>query len=472
VPTPPSPAGRAARRLGSGLLLAAAGLSGLTAVLVGMRAQLSLASVVLLYLVVVVATAVVGGLTPAMGTAVASDLLVNFYFVPPYHTFDVEHRDQVITLVVYIAVAATVSIAMDLAARQRAAAARTGVEAALLARISAAPVGEGSVRNLLTHVRDTLHMDTAALVERRAGGEEQVVAIAGPDLTGIPALSVPAGDGLTLVLEGPPVFAPDPRFLRRIAAAAARTRQAERLAEEAVHVRELAEIDRLRSALLAAVGHDLRTPLAGIKAGVSSLRDPDLPLDPAQRAELLATVEESTDRMADLVENLLALSRLQAGALSVHARPIALDEVVATAVLHQDPAAHIDVDVPDDLPLAYADPGLLERALANVITNACNASPHGATVQLFGRAGALRLELRVVDHGPGIPAADRERVFQPFQRLDDRSAIGGLGLGLAIARGFLQAMGGTIAAADTPGGGLTMLIMIPTAAASDPLARP
>jgi two-component system sensor histidine kinase KdpD len=427
-----------------------------------MRADLSLASVVLLYLVVVVATAVIGGLTAALAAAVASDLVVNFFFVPPYHTLNVEHRDQVITLVVYIAVAVTVSVAMDLAARQRAAAARTGVEAALLARISADPVGEGSVRNLLTHVRDTLHMDTAALVESRDSGQH-VVAIAGRDLTGTPALSIPTADGLTLVLEGPPVFAPDPRFLRRIAAAAARTLQAERLAEQAVHARELAEIDRLRSALLAAVGHDLRTPLAGIKAGVSSLRDPDLPLQPAQREELLATVEESADRMADLVENLLALSRLQAGALSVHARPVALDEVVAVAVLHQESDADIDVDVPDDLPLAYADPGLLERVVANVLANALKANPTGTPVQVFGRTSPGQLELRVVDHGPGIPTADRERVFQPFQRLDDRSAAGGLGLGLAIARGFVEAMNGTIAATDTPTGGLTMLITIPAA---------
>jgi K+-sensing histidine kinase KdpD len=446
------------------VLLAAASLAGLTAVVVPLRADLALASVVLLYLVVVVITAVVGGLTPSLAAAVASDLVVNFFFVPPYHTLTVESRDHVITLVVYIAVAITVSLAMDLAARQRAAAARTGIEAELLARISAEPVREGSLQSLLRHVRDALHMKTAALIETADDGTEQVVAIDGRELTGAPTLSVPAGDDLTLVVEGPPLFAPDRRFLTRLAAAAARTLQAERLAMQAAHARELAEIDRLRSALLSAVGHDLRTPLAGIKAGASTLRDPDIELTGAQQAEMLATIEESADRMADLVENLLALSRLQAGALSVHPRPVAVDEVVAAAVMHQQDAIAVEVDVPDDLPFAYADPGLLERVVANLLTNACHASPTGSPVRITGHlADDGELALQVIDHGPGIPVADRGRMFAPFQRLDDRTTTGGLGLGLAIARGFTEAMNGTITATDTPGGGLTMTITLPIA---------
>jgi K+-sensing histidine kinase KdpD len=463
---PPNPriTRRLSRRLLAGVLLAAVGLTGLTAILVPWRTDLSLASVVLLYLVVVVATAVVGGLQASLATAVASDLVVNFFFVPPYHTLTVESRDHVITLLVYVAVALTVSLAMDLAARQRAAVARAGVEAELLARISSEPVREGSSKSLLAHVRDTLHMDAAALIETADDGTAQVVAIDGRDLTGQPALSVPAADNLAMVVEGPAIFAPDPRFLARLAAAAARTLQAERLAAQAAHARELAEVDRLRAALLAAVGHDLRTPLAGIKAGASSLRDPDLDLDPTQQRELLDTIEESADRMTDLVENLLAMSRLQAGALSVHALPVALDEIVAAALLHQPVAVAADVDVPDDLPLAYADPGLLERVIANLLTNAHHASPAPNTVRVTGHSlDPHRLQLQIIDHGPGIPAADRDRLFTHFQRLDDRTTTGGLGLGLAIARGFTEAMNGTITPTDTPGGGLTMTITLPAA---------
>ncbi len=450
-----------ARRAVVGVATAALGLAVLTSLLLWLRTNLSLASVVLLYLVVVVSAALVGGLATSLVTAVASDLVVNFFFIAPFHTLSVESRDQLITLVVYVAVAVTVSVAVDLAARQRAAATRTGIEAELLARISAEPVREGSSRVLLEHVRETLHMDTAALVESGPGAA--VVALAGRDLSGRPTLAIPAGDGLTLVTEGPPIFAPDPRFLSRLAAAAARTLQAERLAGQAARARELAEIDRLRSALLAAVGHDLRTPLAGIKAGASSLRDSELQLSDEQQAELLATIDESADRMADLVENLLAMSRLQAGALSVHARPVALDDVVAGSLLHQSDEFCPVVDVPDDLPLSLADPGLLERVVANLLSNAQQASPATGSVHIIGRERDGRLELSIVDNGPGVPETERERMFAPFERLGDRTTTGGLGLGLAIARGFTEAMAGSLAASETPGGGLTMTITLPAA---------
>ncbi|NUT08790.1 MAG: DUF4118 domain-containing protein [Hamadaea sp.] len=465
APTGPHPAAQA-RRVRTGALVGLVSLAALTGVLLPMREHVSLASVILLYLVAVVITAIAGGLAVSLAAAVAANLLINFFFVPPYHTFRVASGDNVITLLVSIAVAITVSVAMDLAARQRAAAARTGVEAALLARISAEPVAAGSTDSLLTRVRQTLRMDTAALVETDPAGVEHVVAQSGRSLTGRPVLTVPAGTGLKLVVEGPEIFAPDPRFLGRIAAASARVLQAERLAAEAAQARELAEIDRLRSALLAAVGHDLRTPLAGIKAGVSSLRDPDLDLGPREQAELLETVEESADRMADLVENLLAMSRLQAGALSVDARPTAVDEVVASALLHQPgPLAAVTVDVADDLPLAYADPGLLERVVANLVANAVLHCPPGTPILVTADATADTVALRVIDHGPGIPAADRDRVFAPFQRLGDRTTTGGLGLGLAIARGFTEAMGGALTASDTPGGGLTVTVSLPLARA-------
>jgi K+-sensing histidine kinase KdpD len=439
-------------RLLGGVALAAAGLVGATAALVGVRDDIGLGSVVLIYLVIVVAVAVVGGVWPALGTAVASDLLVNFFFVPPVHTFTVESRDNLITVLVYVAVAITVSLAVNLAARQRATAARHGVEAALLARITAAPVGEGSLGALLEHIRDTFGMTSASLIEHG-----RIVATAGAPEPGGQQLTVAAGDGVDLVLYGPPVFAPDQRFLARLAAAATRTLQAERLAEQATRARELAEIDRFRAALLTAVGHDLRTPLAGSKVAVASLRDTELALPDAAREELLATIEESTDQMAALVENLLAMSRLQAGALSLAARLIALDEVVSTAVLH---IPDVIVQVPDDLPLTYADPGLLERVVANLVANARRAGP---PVLVTGTQVGHLLQLQVIDHGPGVPDADKERMFAPFQRLHDHTTEGGLGLGLAIARGFTEAMGGSVTASDTPAGGLTMTVTLPAA---------
>jgi two-component system sensor histidine kinase KdpD len=194
---------------------------------------------------------------------------------------------------------------------------------------------------------------------------------------------------------------------------------------------------------------------------VSSLRQADVDFTAHDRAELLATVEESTDRLTAVVDNLLALSRLQAGVLSVDIRSTALDAVVARAVLATDTGGvEVRLDVRDDLPLTLADPGLLERVVANLLVNACVATPPGRSVLVRGRGHDDRLQLQVIDHGPGIAVEDHDRVFAPFQRLDDHSGTG-LGLGLAIARGFTEAQGGTLIPSDTPNGGLTMTITLP-----------
>jgi two-component system sensor histidine kinase KdpD len=449
------------RRIWTGAILAVAGVAVLIGLLVPARDTVSLASVVLLFLVPVVAAAVVGGLWPALGSVVMADLAVNFFFLPPYHTFVVESGGHVIVLVVYVLVAATVSVAVDVAARQRATAARRDAEAALLAAATAEPVVEQSLTRLLTEVRTTFVMDAVALLERGGDGE-RVIAVVGTVPDAEPVISARAGNGLRLVAWGNRVFAEDRRTLARLATAAARTLETQRLADQAAHARDLAEVDRVRAALLAAVGHDLRTPLAGIKAAVATLRHPGLELLQDDREELLAGVEESTDRLEALVENLLSMSRLQAGVLSVHPRPVVLDGVVAEALLHTR-TTNVNVNVPDDLPQGYADPGLLERVIANLVANADAASPPERPIDLRGRVSGDRVLLEVIDHGPGVAPADREQIFEPFQRLHDRTTTAGLGLGLAIARGFTSAMGGTITPSETPGGGLTMTLDLPLA---------
>ncbi len=441
--------GLPARRVWTGLVVAVVGLGLATAALLPLRDTWSLASIVLGYLTLVVVVALVGGVWPALVAAIGSDLLVNYFFVKPRQTLLVESRDNAVTLVVYVLVAAAVSVTVEIAARNRSAAARSRTEAALVSRVSA----ERSVTAILTQVRDEFGMTSVALVD---SGVE--VARVGPPLAAAARVSVPAGDGLRLVAVGPERIAPDYRLLGRLATAAGRALENRRLGEQAARARELAEVDRLRAALLAAVGHDLRTPLAGIKAAVSSLREPDVDFTDEERAELLATIEESADRLDDLVANLLAMSRLTAGALSVQARPVALDEVVARALLGFPDVA---VDVPDDLPLVDADPGLLERVIANLVGNAVRYSPPGRPVRVSATRADGTVALAVVDHGPGVPESARVKMFEPFQRLDDRTADGSLGLGLAIARGFTEAMGGTVAASDTPGGGLTMTVTLP-----------
>jgi two-component system sensor histidine kinase KdpD len=220
----------------------------------------------------------------------------------------------------------------------------------------------------------------------------------------------------------------------------------------------------MRTALLTAVSHDLRTPLASAKAAVTSLRSPDITWTAADREELLATADESLDKLTRLVGNLLEMSRLQAGALSVFCRPTGLDEVVAAALDDLGPASRdVIVDIPDSLPEVQADPAILERVIVNLTGNALRFSPPGQPPLLAASALGDRVELRVVDRGPGIPAADRDRVFVPFQRLGDTDNTSGVGLGLALSRGLTEVMGGSLDPDETPGGGLTMIISLSAA---------
>ncbi|MFD8014849.1 sensor histidine kinase, partial [Streptomyces sp. NPDC059762] len=226
--------------------------------------------------------------------------------------------------------------------------------------------------------------------------------------------------------------------------------------------RKLAEGNKIRTSLLAAVSHDLRTPLAGIKASVSSLRSDDVEWSEEDRAELLEGIEAGADRLAHLVGNLLDMSRLETGTVTAVIRETDLDEVVPMALLGV-PEDSVALDIPETLPMVAVDRGLLERAVANIVENAVKYSPPGAPVLVAASTAADRVELRVVDRGPGVPDEAKDRIFGAFQRYGDAPRGEGVGLGLAVARGFVESMGGTVVAEDTPGGGLTMTIGLPRA---------
>jgi two-component system sensor histidine kinase KdpD len=224
----------------------------------------------------------------------------------------------------------------------------------------------------------------------------------------------------------------------------------------------LAAENRTRTALLAAVGHDLRTPLASVKAAVSTLRQEDIIWSAEDEAALLETIEDGADRLTDLIANLLDMSRLHSGVVRPQPRPLMLRDLTAGLLRGLDAgAAELKLDIPADLPELETDAGLLERALANLVTNALHYSPPGRPPTLSARAEGRLLRIQVVDHGPGLPPADRERVFAPFQQLGDASNGAGLGLGLAVARGLTEALGGRLIATATPGGGLTMQLDLP-----------
>lgn len=470
----PSAGGLSRSRRRAGLLITALGLPLLTVVLVAVRSSLAVESMLLIYLLAVVFVAAVGGIVAALLAAVASFLLVNWFLTPPYYTLAVESRDAAIDLVVFVLAAVLVSVTVELGARNRETAERTRIESRLISRLSSAEISEASLVAVLEQVRGLFGMSSVALVDPARA--DSPLAFVGPPPSERPTLTVAATDGLELVGYGPEIFAEDRRLLGVLAAMASRAWQGQQLAEQAAQAQQLAETDRVRSALLTAVSHDLRTPLAGIKAAVSSLRQEDISWTDDEQRELLLTIENSTDRLGDLISNLLAMTRVQAGAVSVQIGPVALYEVVARALV--DPEDNVTVDVPEDLPLVQADPGLLERVVANLVDNARRFSPRDVPVRVHadlpdatdvpdptssGSATAAHVRLRVIDHGPGIPPSHWESIFVPFQRLGDHDATASLGLGLAIALGFTEAMHARLTPSQTPGGGLTMTITLPTA---------
>ena len=456
-----------------------------------MTAILSVSDVVnlstdmLTFLLGVVVVSLVGGLWPAMLMAVVGTVWLNFFFTPPVRTFTISEPNNVLALAIFIVVAAMVSSVVDRAARRTRQAASSAAESETLATLAGTVLrGETALPALLDRVRESFGMTGVALLERQSAVDEDGTTRtdhAGPWIelgrAGDPTCcrpeegdaEVPARDDLVLVLQGRELAAEERRMVGAFADHAAALVDRARLSKQAAEVKPLAEADKLRTALLRAVGHDLRSPLASAKASVTSLRSTDVDWTPGERAELLSTADESLDRLTKLVDNLLDMSRLQAGALSVFNRPTALDEVMP-GVLADLPAGQVLVDIPDTLPLASADPALLERVVANLVANAVRHSPPGRPPLLSGSALGDTVELRVVDRGPGIPRADRDRVFAPFQRLGDTDNSTGVGLGLALSRGLTEAMGGTLTPEDTPGGGLTMVISLPAATMSaDPV---
>ncbi|MFI9556857.1 DUF4118 domain-containing protein [Nonomuraea endophytica] len=442
------------RRRVAGWALALAAMPLLTAGLLPWRADLALPSEILLFLLLVVGVALVGGMWPALTAAVVGFGLLNWFFTPPYHTLTVDEPENLLALAIFVLVAAMVSTVVGLAARRSREASRARADAEVLSTLAGHVLrGDSALPSLLARLREVYSLTSATMLEKDGDGW-RILATAGGPPSAVPDVVVD-GD-LGLAVQGRILDAADRRVLEAFAAEAAVALRQQRLREKASSSAALAEADKMRTALLAAVSHDLRTPLASASAAVDSLRGTEIDWSPEDRAELLDTAHESLNKLDRLVSNLLDMSRLQAGVLGVAPEPVSAAEIVHRALADLGVSRLVAVEIPPDLPDLTADPVLLERVLVNLVGNAVrygdvvvSASWHGENV-----------EIRVVDHGPGIPAEAHERVFQPFQRLGDRSTHKGVGLGLALSRGLTEAMGGTLTPEETPGGGLTMTVSL------------
>ncbi|RZS39315.1 two-component system sensor histidine kinase KdpD [Herbihabitans rhizosphaerae] len=445
-----------------------------TLVCVLLREELILSTNVVGYLMATVAVALVGGLGPALVASLLSALLLNYFFTEPLYTLSVDAQQNVVTLIAMVVVGVAVALVVDRAARRAEQAARARTEAALLASYARTVLTHPEpLDRLLEKVRENFGLTSVALLERRKGAWAMVTWVGAtpcrePDEADVDVAVTP---DVHLALRGRALPAADRTVLEAAAGQALMALRQQRMAADAAEARRHAEATELRTALLSAVGHDLRTPLTSIKAALGTLRAPDISLSTEDEAELLETIEESTDRLAGLIDNLLDSSRLATGAVAPRVKPVGYDEVVARALSGVDGRDRISVDVDEALPRVLADAGLLERVVANVVDNALRhgvagvarkSDPREPPVALRASAHADQVELRVVDNGKGLPKGTAESAFAPFQRLGDRDATSGVGLGLSVAKGFTDAMGGTIRAEDTPGGGLTVVISLPT----------
>jgi two-component system sensor histidine kinase KdpD len=424
------------------------------------RDRLNLTSEALLFLLTVVGVACIGGVASAVIASVTASLLLNYWFIPPVGQFTLDDPNALLALAVFAAVAAVVAGVVDRSLRLSRRSARATAEAETMSSLAGSIVrGGATIPALVERTRETFGMDSAELVDEPPGDNGATV--------------VPAGPGAFLVLRGRPLPSSERRVLAAFAAHVGSAVERARLAEAAAEVEPVRAADRMRTALLRAVGHDLRTPLAAGWAAVSSLRSRDVDFSDEDRDELLATADESMAKLNRLVENLLDLSRLQAGALTLNLRATTLEEVLPAALADTPEVAVGDLE---EIPAVLADPPLLERVIANLVGNAARHSPADRKVLLTASTHAGRVEVRVVDRGPGLPPSSklsapleqggtpvRDRLFEPFQRLGDTDNTTGLGLGLALSRGLAEAMDGTLTPEDTPGGGLTMVLSLPFA---------
>ncbi|MGN8244490.1 ATP-binding protein [Cellulomonas soli] len=469
VPRPARASALTPRRRVLGWVLAFSGPLGLLAVLQLSAVHATLATDLMLYLAMTVAVALVGGLWPAVVSAVVGVLVLNWFFTPPVGRLTIASPENALALAVFVLVAAGVASVVDLAARRTTEASRARAEASALAAVSRSVLsGQEAAQAVVERLRETFGLQAVALLERLEGREGWTTLAADGTAPATSPDDAPTvlqvDDHRVLALSGRVLPAGDRRVLEAFASQTGVALETQRLRTQAEQARVLERSEAVRTALLTAVSHDLRTPLATIRASVDALTSAGLHLGAADRASLVSTLGDATGRLERLIDNLLDLSRLQTGSVTAVLRPTSLEEVVPLALDVVNPTAVV-LDVPEDLPLVLTDPGLLERVVANLTSNAVRHSPPGQPPVITAATHGEAIEIRVVDTGPGLDDDLKGRMFEPFQRLGDTSGTG-LGLGLAVAEGLATAVGARIWAEDTPGGGLTMVVTVPLAVAS------
>lgn len=477
-----------------GSLLGLATTAALVAILIPLRSHVSIATAGLVLVIPVVIGVVTGGTTGGLVSVTAGFLAYDFFFIPPYYTLNVGAGENWAALGVYAVVMVLVAQLVAHLDATRAEANRRELEARRMFELSEVLVGERSVEALLdaivTSVRTVFELSTASLL-LETDGHLAVAASSGTSLTEEELQRLEPSSGLTvsvgtargapdalravalsaggrpvgiLVLRGLPQSDADRHLLQIFTNHAALALERAQLRAELMRAELLVQVDQLRSALLGAVSHDLRTPLSTMKVASTTLLDPDASLTADDRLELYELVDTQTDRLTRLVTSLLDLTRYQAGVLEVDRMPVAVLDLVARAVADLRSALgerEIDLALPTSLPEVTADPLLVGQVLANLLDNAHRHGPTGTPITVTAAADGASVKVSIHDEGGGIAPEERESVFESFQRFDQG---GRAGLGLSIAKTFVEAHGGRIWVDGNGGGGATFTFTLPVAA--------
>jgi two-component system, OmpR family, sensor histidine kinase KdpD len=456
------------RRSQFGWLLGVIGVGLLAAALSPMRTSLGLPGALLCLLLAVVGIAFLGGLRPAVASAIVAVLAADYFFVPPIDSLDVARPANVVALIAFLSVAGIISLIVDRLTRRTIQVARARAEAEALARLAGeSVVAEArTLPDLVADLRRTFDLDGAAIMVPD-GQRWRTLTEAGGNAPARPSDSqffAELDQQAVLTLSGRTLSADDTRLLSAFVTQLRLAQERARLQSEAAAAAEVAESDKATTALLEAVSHDLRNPLTVIKAAVSSLIAPDGTRTESTTHGFYRTIDTEVDQVTSMIAKLLEMSRLHAGALPVRLRDTDVAEVLYRAVDSLSGAASaVAIDLPDLPPAVLADEVLLERAVANVMANAQAVSPAGLAVRVQAGLVGDRVEIRVIDQGSGVPEDKRQQIFEPFKAFGRRDDAGGHGLGLAIAKGFTEAMGGELSVEDTPGGGATFVFSLPRA---------
>jgi two-component system sensor histidine kinase KdpD len=473
-----------ARRQAIGYAVALAGTALLVAVFLPFRDQIEPLTKAFGFLLVVVAAAGIGGIGPGVVGSVLGFIVFNFFFLPPYDTFVIGKPEYVVVLFVNLGISVLISLLLGRATERADAAEARERELRTLQDLSRELVvlgpGTDAYREIVRRVLVTFAYEAGALFVRdtaHAGGLREEVSVGcEPGEIGYEwdprsteraperlPLSVGANNVGLLVLRGdrPPLSSAESRILRAFGDQLALVLERDRLLRAATEAEVYRQTERLRQTLLAAVSHDLRSPLAAIKASVTDLLYEDVPRSADQRREVLEAIDAETERLNALIANLLDMSRIQAGVLHAKLESVDVAEVVAASVRNVSrvwPELRIGTRI-EHGDVVRADPVFLDRVLTNLLDNAARVS-NGSDVEVRSRCIDGRITIRVIDHGPGLPDQAREALFHPFYDLDPRNPRLGRGLGLAIAKGFVTAMNGEIWVEETPGGGATFAVAI------------